>query len=127
MLPCLNIKMRHCLFGLVVFVASIGQVFSQPYIVRDLTAEQIFTRNCEGPVVDGRGRLFVVNVEQDGTIGVVQTEGRKDSAKAEVVRFGVLPTGSIGNSLRFGKQGQMYIADFKGHNVLVLEIGRAHV
>lgn len=111
----------HYLFCLIVFAASIGETFSQSYIVRDLTAEQIFTRNCEGPVVDGRGRLFVVNFEQDGTIGLVKTEGRKDNVKAEVVRFGALPPGSIGNCLRFGKQGQMYIADFKGHNVLVLD------
>jgi sugar lactone lactonase YvrE len=89
--------------------------------VRDLTAEQIFTRNCEGPVVDGRGRLFVVNFERDGTIGLVKTERLKEGTKADVERFATLPLGSIGNSLRMGKRGEIYIADYKAHNILLLD------
>ncbi len=95
------------------------QSHAQP--VRDLTAEQLFTRNCEGPVVDGRGRLFVVNFERDGTIGLVKTERLKEGTKAEVERFATLPSGSIGNSLRMGKRGEIYIADYKAHNILLLD------
>jgi hypothetical protein len=81
------------------------------YQTRDLTKENIFSRNIEGPVVDGRGRLFVVNFENDGTIGLVNDNG-------ECQVFVRLPEGSVGNSLRFGKRGELYVADFKRHNVL---------
>ena len=81
------------------------------YESRDLTAQNISSRNIEGPVTDGRGRLFVVNIEKDGTIGLV-------SEKGECQVFVRLPEGSVGNSLRFGKRGELYVADFKAHNVL---------
>lgn len=106
---------------IVVFILSAGALFSQSPRVRDLTNEQLFTQNCEGPLVDGRGRLFVVNFEKDGTVGLVRTEGLKEGEKAAVERFAVLPEGSIGNSLRMGKRGEIYIADYKAHNVLLLD------
>ena len=106
------------IFALSVNFATL-QSHAQP--VRDLTAEQIFTRNCEGPVVGGRGRLFVVNFERDGTIGLVKTERLKEGTKADVERFATLPLGSIGNSLRMGKRGEIYIADYKAHNILLLD------
>ncbi|TAE21678.1 MAG: SMP-30/gluconolactonase/LRE family protein [Candidatus Kapaibacterium sp.] len=81
------------------------------FLTRDLTREQAFTRNCEGPVLDARGRLFVVNLEQDGTIGCVSENG-------ETQVFVRLPEGSVGNSLRFDTRGALYVADFKAHNVL---------
>ncbi len=71
--------------------------------------------------MDGRGRLFVVNFERDGTIGLVKTERLKEGTKADVERFATLPLGSIGNSLRMGKRGEIYIADYKAHNILLLD------
>ena len=121
MLRCLNIDIMNYIFFFAAFLLSAATALSQTPTARDLTAEQLFTRNCEGPVVDGRGRLFVVNFEKDGTIGLVKTEGLKNDAKAGVERFVVLPAGSIGNSLRLGKRGEIYIADYKAHNVLVLD------
>ncbi len=121
MLRCLNIDTMNYTSFFAAFLLSAATAFSQPPTARDLTAEQLFTRNCEGPVVDGRGRLFVVNFEHDGTIGLVKTEGLKEGIKAGVERFATLPQGSIGNSLRLGKRGEIYIADYKAHNVLVLD------
>ncbi|MBL7993262.1 MAG: SMP-30/gluconolactonase/LRE family protein [Candidatus Kapabacteria bacterium] len=106
---------------LAALLLSAASAFSHAPATRDLTAEQLFTRNCEGPVVDGRGRLFVVNFERDGTIGLVKTEGLKEGGKADVERYATLPQGSIGNSLRMGKRGEMYIADYKAHNILMLD------
>lgn len=80
----------------------------KPY---DQTAENLFTKNCEGPAVDKLGRLFVVNYQNDGTIGLVQPDGK-------VELFVTLPGKSIGNSIRFNAQGNMLVADFTGHNVL---------
>ncbi len=122
---------RVFLLAFILLSCSTGFVRSQNHIVRDVTAEQVFTRNCEGPLVDGRGRLFVVNLEQDGTIGLVKTENftgkGKSAEKAVVERYATLPKGSIGNSLRMGKRGEIYIADFKGHNILVLDTCRKEI
>jgi gluconolactonase len=80
----------------------------------DHTAENLFTRNCEGPAVDRDGRLFVVNYQKDGTIGLVQPDG-----KVEV--FLTLPGKSVGNSIRFNADGHMLVADFVEHNVLEVD------
>src|SRR5581483_6044753 len=77
----------------------------------DHTAENLFTKNCEGPAVDKEGRLFVVNYQKDGTIGLVQPDGKVDL-------FLTLPGKSIGNSIRFTAKGNMLVADFAEHNVL---------
>jgi streptogramin lyase len=107
---------------IIIVVATSFTAFSQEklYQSRDFTAEQLFSRNIEGPVVDGRGRLFVVNVERDGTIGLVGEKG-------ECQVFVRLPEGSVGNSLRFGKRGELYVADFKAHNVLRVDTATKHV
>ncbi|MCS6808060.1 MAG: SMP-30/gluconolactonase/LRE family protein [Bacteroidota bacterium] len=110
----------------VVCFALLSGLAQQP-VVRDITAENVFTRNCEGPAVDGRGRLFVVNYARDGTIGLVQTEGLKELKKVAVECYVVLPQGSIGNSVRIGKHGEMYIADFKAHNIFVLDTCRREI
>jgi len=83
------------------------------YIARDLTAENQFTNNIEGPAFDSKGRLFVVNYQQDGTIGLVAPTG-------SVSLFVTLPGKSIGNSIQFNAAGNMLIADFAAHNVLEL-------
>ncbi len=80
----------------------------------DHTAENLFTRNCEGPAVDKDGRLFVVNYQKDGTIGLVHPDGN-------VELFLTLPGKSVGNSIRFNAQGHMLVADFVEHNVLEVD------
>src|SRR5688500_17928085 len=84
------------------------------FVAYDHTAENLFTKNCEGPAVDKQGRLFVVNYQSDGTIGLVQPNG-------QVELFVTLPGKSIGNSIRFNAQGDMLVADFTGHNVLQVD------
>jgi gluconolactonase len=80
----------------------------------DQTAENLFTNNCEGPAVDKEGRLFVVNFQKDGTIGLVQPDGK-------VELFLTLPNKSVGNSIRFDAKGNMLVADFVEHNVLEVD------
>jgi sugar lactone lactonase YvrE len=77
----------------------------------DHTQENLFSTNIEGPAFDKNGNLYVVNYQRDGTIGCV-----KDDGTAEL--FVTLPEGSIANSIQFDRKGNMYLADFKGHNVL---------
>lgn len=80
----------------------------------DHTAENIFSRNIEGPAVDKQGRLFVVNYQRDGTIGLVQPDGK-------VELFVTLPGKSIGNSIQFTDRGTMLVADFMEHNILEVD------
>jgi len=77
----------------------------------DWMPEKSFTQGVEGPAVDKNGNLYAVNFQQEGTIGKVTAQG-------EAQIFLNLPNGSIGNGIRFDKQGNMYIADYVNHNVL---------
>jgi sugar lactone lactonase YvrE len=80
----------------------------------DHTKENLFTNNIEGPAFDKAGNLFVVNFQKDGTIGRVKPSG-------EVELFVTLPAGSTANSIQFDSKGNMYLADFSGHNVLKVD------
>jgi signal peptidase len=71
----------------------------------------------EGPAVDAANNLVVVNFRQRGTIGRV----RAGQNRSEIFRE--LPQGSIGNGIRFDREGRMFVADFKKHNVFVFDPG----
>ncbi|MBL7802399.1 MAG: SMP-30/gluconolactonase/LRE family protein [Saprospiraceae bacterium] len=77
----------------------------------DFTPLNSFSQNCEGPAVDRKGQLYVVNYQKDGTVGRFQPDG-----KAEV--FVTLPEGSTANAIRFDSRGDLLLADFSGHNIL---------
>ncbi len=83
----------------------------QYYQTRDFTAENLFTGNIEGPNVDKKGNLYVVNFQKDGTVGVVNKKGK-------VKLFVTLPEGSTANSIMFDANENLLLADFTGHNVL---------
>lgn len=87
---------------------------AQYYEARDFTADHIFSENIEGPNVDKAGNLYVVNYQQDGTIGLVKPNG-------EVELYVTLPEGSIANAIMFDKKENMLLADWKGHNVLKVD------
>ncbi len=82
----------------------------------DFTAEHVFTEGIEGPAVSPAGEFFAVNFEREGTIGRVDALG-----KGEV--FLTLPDSSIGNGIRFDKNGNMFVADYKGHRVYRIKKG----
>ena len=77
--------------------------------------EHTFTSGIEGPAVDSEGNLYAVNYKKEGTIGIVRPDGSHGC-------FLVLPEGSTGNSIRFGKDGNMYVADYTGHNILKVDM-----
>ncbi len=78
------------------------------------TGEESFTHGVEGPACDKDGNLYAVNFEKQQTIGRVTRDG-----KGEL--WVTLPGESTGNGIRFDKQGQMYVADYVGHNVLKID------
>lgn len=79
------------------------------------TAPGLFTSGIEGPAVDKSGIIYAVNYDHQGTIGQV-------SPKGEAGLFIELPEGSTGNGIRFDSHGNMFIADYTGHNVLKVEM-----
>ncbi len=96
------------IFGTLSGISTIAQ---SAYQASDLTKENSFTSNIEGPNVDAKGNLYVVNFQKDGTIGLVHDSGQVDL-------FATLPQGSTGNAIMIDNQGQFFIADFTGHNIL---------
>lgn len=94
----------------IVFISSCIYTAPKEYMASDLTAENLFTENIEGPNYRD-GILYVVNFERDGTIGMVDETG-----KASL--FVNLPQGSTANAIQFNSKGEMLLADFTGHNML---------
>ncbi|MBI1769712.1 MAG: SMP-30/gluconolactonase/LRE family protein [Bacteroidetes bacterium] len=97
--------------GLVSFCNSFAQEF---YQAKDLTDENLFTTNCEGPIVDKKGNLYVVNFQKNGTVGLVHADGK-------VELYVTLPEGSTANAIQFDKKANMFLADFSGHNILKID------
>ena len=96
------------------FLSASLHCYSQYYQAQDLTAENLFTRNIEGPNVDKKGNLFVVNFQKDGTIGLVNKKGK-------VKLFVTLPEGSTANAIMFDANENLLLADFTGHNILKVD------
>ena len=74
-----------------------------------------FTRGLEGPAVDKYGNLYFVNPNKNGSIGKVDINGNF------TVFIDQLPNNSVANGIRFGKNQEMFLADYTGHNVLIIE------
>lgn len=81
----------------------------------DLLPEGTFTLGIEGPAVDKDGNLYAVNYAKQGTIGMIRPDGTHDI-------FVTLPEGSVGNGIRFDKNGFMYVADYTGHNIFRVDL-----
>ena len=84
------------------------------------TPEMSFTKGCEGPAVDKDGNVYAVNFAKEGTIGKVTPEGKPGL-------FVELPKGSTGNGIRFDSKGNMFIADYTGHNVLKVDMATKNI
>lgn len=97
------------LFGYI--FKPVGATTFLPNEAEPFTQEGLFTTGIEGPAVDKKGNLYVVNFARQGTIGVIDNTGL---AK----HYLDLPIGSTGNGIRFGTKGLMYVTDYTGHNIL---------
>lgn len=94
--------------------ADAGAQDEELYVARDLVPEGTLTA-AEGPAVDADGTLYCVNIGSVGTIARITPEGVASL-------FVELPAGSTGNGIRFDLAGTMYVADYAGHNVLLVEM-----
>ena len=100
-----------CSMGAIAMLAQAGE---ELFVAKPLTPDKAFTSGVEGPACDAAGNVYAVNFQRQGTIGRVAPHGR-----AEV--FVELPAGSVGNGIRFDRQGMMYVADYTRHNVLRID------
>ena len=107
---------RLCLFLIIAALADPCAGAEQPlFIATPLTAEGSFTPGVEGPACDAAGNIYAVNFGNQQTIGKVTPDG-----KAEV--FVTLPGKSVGNGIRFARDGTMLVADYAGHNILRVDM-----
>jgi sugar lactone lactonase YvrE len=90
------------------------------FVSQEFTPANGFTSGIEGPACDAAGNLYAVNYERQHTIGKVTPDGI-----ASV--FVELPTGSIGNGIRFNSEGFMFIADYTNHNVLKVDMDTRNI
>jgi sugar lactone lactonase YvrE len=111
----LNKSVFITLSAFVVFTAFSCTSSNKLFKTTDLTAENLFTTNIEGPAFDKNGQLYVVNYQHDGTIGMVSPEGICSL-------FIELPEGSIANCIQFDSLDNMLLPDFTGHNILHVNV-----
>ena len=84
------------------------------FVATPFTPEHSFTSGVEGPATDKAGNVYAVSYQRTDTIGRVTPEG-----KAEL--WVTMPSGSLGNGIRFTPEGRMFVADYKGHNILEID------
>ena len=107
--------MKRLSYFLSAFLIGVPAFSQKLYVASDHTAENLFTKNIEGPAFDKKGNLYVVNFRRDGTVGIVKPNG-------SVSLFVDLPEGSTANSVKFDSKRSMYLPDFTGHNILKVDM-----
>lgn len=116
-----NTFISICLVSMFLLACSakdddVSEEIIDPVILENITStiltDAVFSTGIEGPAMDDNGNLYVVNFQKNGTIGKVNI------TTGEVELFVELPTGSIGNGIRFHADGDLLVADYTGHNIL---------
>jgi gluconolactonase len=108
-------KSVHLLFAVgTLSLASCVAQKAELYKSKVFTPVKSFTNGCEGPAVDKEGNVYAVNFQKEGTIGKVSVDGKPEL-------YVELPQGSTGNGIRFNSNGDMFIADYTGHNILKVD------
>ncbi len=95
-------------------IASAALAEEARFQSRQITPAGEYTFGIEGPAVDAQGNLYVVNFGKSGTIGKVA------GGVSQSELFAVLPEGSIGNAIRFDREGRMFVADYRKHNIFLI-------
>jgi sugar lactone lactonase YvrE len=108
---------RRCSIVVLCAVATPAIAETPLFQSRAITPPGEYTFGIEGPAVDAAGDLYVVNFGKPGSIG------RLPAGAAQSEKFIDLPDGSVGVSIRFARDGAMYIADYKKHTIFIVERG----
>ena len=108
------------IYALPFFGCAQQNKIAETFKAATFTPEKSFTSGCEGPAVDKDGNIYAVNFAKEGTIGKVSPDGKPEL-------FVELPQGSTGNGIRFDSKGNMFIADYTGHNVLKVDMNTKNI
>ena len=103
-----------CSSVLVVIASPAASAQSKLFESAQVTPAGEYTFGIEGPAADREGNLFVVNYGKPGTIGKLPVGASASES------FITLPEGSVGNAIRFGSNGTMFVADYKKHNIFAI-------
>lgn len=106
-------KIHLSLLALACSIAS-APAAEKLFIATPLTKEGSFTKGIEGPACDRAGSIYAVNFAKQQTIGITKPDG---TSAVFVELEGI----SVCNGIRFNRAGQMFAADYKGHNVLRID------
>src|ERR1700692_4743053 len=87
--------------ALVVATSAVAQ--ETPFQSRQLTPSGEYTFGIEGPAVDARGNLYVVNFGKPGTIGKLAPGASQSES------FAVLPEGSVGQGISVASGGRVVV------------------
>jgi len=85
------------------------------FVATPLTSAGGFIPDVEGPACDAAGNIYCVNGRWLQTIEKTTPQGATEV-------FVTLPGGSVGNGIRFTRDGTMYIADYTAHNILRVDM-----
>lgn len=107
--------------GVVLILAASASAEPKLFESAQVTRAGEYTFGIEGPAADLDGNLYVVNFGRPGTIG------RLASGSSASEKFIDLPGGSVGNAIRFARDGTMFIADYKKHNIFALKKGSSEL
>lgn len=107
---------RHLVLTLLASSLTVtGLADDQPlFVATPLTNTGAFTPGIEGPACDAAGNIYFVNGPWEQTIEKVTPQGHSEVLVT-------LPGISIGNGIRFSRDGTMYVADYTGHNILCID------
>lgn len=116
--------MRRLVIAIVLSLAAAGSLVIRAcgkppalFVSEQITPSGEYTSGIEGPAVDALGALYAMNFRSQGTIGRLSPGGSKSQP------FAVLPLGGVGNGSRFHREGRMYVADYKNHNIFIFDHG----
>jgi sugar lactone lactonase YvrE len=110
-----------CQLAVALTVVSSAGAQDAPFQSRQVTPAGEYTHGIEGPAVDQQGNLYVVNFGKPGTIGKLAA----GASQSEL--FAVLPEGSVGNAIRFDREGRMFVADYKKHTIFLVSLDGKNV
>lgn len=105
------------LFFIISFLAissALSRDANPLFVAEPVTEPGLFTGGIEGPACDRDGNLYAVSFGDKRTIGLVTPDGKAE----EWIQ---LPEGSTGNGIRFNQAGDMFVADYSGHNILKID------
>ncbi len=100
--------------ALILASANPGEAGELLWVAKPVTKVGEFTKGIEGPACDRAGNIFAVNFGEQQTVGRVTPAGKGEA-------FVKLPGKSVGNGIRFNREGTMFVADYVGHNVLRID------